>query len=139
MTDLRTRRAELRIEFDRLAWRLRMTQNRLDVIAKELDTLNIEILVSGIGEERMYPMKKLSEPPKQKVMISKRLAHALVMQDLHVRRAFANLPEVHQKAVEDALKHHHEMCRKCGLEPDDKFLSELIKDVRSGVHFLEVV
>lgn len=43
-----TRRAQIRTEFDRLKWRKARVDERLDQLAKEIETLDAEITVAGL-------------------------------------------------------------------------------------------
>ena len=51
ITDLKTKRAQARAEYDKVHWRKVRYDERLDALAKEIDDLNIEIGVAEMARD----------------------------------------------------------------------------------------
>lgn len=125
------RRAELRDECDRLLRRKEKIYQRIDEIAKELDTLNIELQVSG----RLYPTRKpflAWEGRDIMATTSRHLSDALSKEAHNTRTAYAKLTDEQKQTVEAGYQRHVRACEKAQMKPQPGFLFEIVSDVKRG-------
>ena len=140
ISNLRMRLAAARIRFDRLSTIKARTDQSLDALAGEIDTLTIEIAASSIirTAASLYPNRRqcqTGQDQEKNMAISKLLERELAVQMPGLRRQFFNLTSEQRETVELAYRRHALAAHKSGMLPDRMFLPELIGDIRSGIYY----
>lgn len=140
VSNLRVRLAAARIKFDRLSAIKSRTDEQIDALAKEIDTLTIEIMASSIirSAAQLYPNRrptKKGSDQEENMAISKLLERELARQMPGLRRQFFNLTDEQRATVELKFRRHAIAAHKTNLAPDRMFLPELISDIRSGIFY----